>query len=54
MSDEVEIARIVITHQIADDDTYLVVDKPDEIGLVEALGMLEMAKVTLLDMDADE
>lgn len=51
---DLEIATITITHCVNEDnDTELRVEA-GELGLMEALGMLELAKVVLIERDADE
>lgn len=56
-ADGIEVARVVVTRILTDDDmvdhvaTYA--SNGADLGLAEALGMLELAKFTLVDTYTD-
>jgi hypothetical protein len=59
MADDFVVATIVVTRTFGDDGSGVCVDasttSDDTLDLVEALGMLELAKAVLLeDVDEDE
>lgn len=51
---DVEVGRITITMRLTDDDQLVNVDFDDDLAVVSVLGMLDLARDTVLHPPAEE